>query len=397
MEDRIGNRMRAWRRRRGGMTQQALADLAGLSQGYVSQVESGKKPLDRKSTQVAIASALNISVSQLLGCTDQRADPVLDRASKHIPAIRAALVELGAGERHAPRRDRATVRQAVRQMTYLGNAVDYATAASLLPDLLLDVGGHGDELAPEMVEVTETANGTLKALGHIDLAKVAAEVGLRAAERYDDSAWRGEATYSWIQSFPPESAALGARIAARLTDDLQGSSARDAQEVYGQLHLSSALQAAVASRPDEAHAHLAEAANVARVLGEPEPYGPLSAGFNGNWFGITNVKYWRVAIAAELGDPATAIAVADHTDLSAVPVPNRHVYFWTDLARALAAGGKDRDAMLALAKAERAAPQHFRRNPVVRDLVATLINRAKRRSVAGELTTLARKLGLDVL
>jgi transcriptional regulator with XRE-family HTH domain len=397
MEERIGDRMRAWRRRRGGMTQQALADLAGLSQAYISQIESGKKPLDRKSTQVAIASALNISVCQLLGNSDERADPILDRASTHIPAIRAAIVELGAGERRPPRRDRDALRQAVRQITHLGNAVDYATVASLLPDLLLDLGAHGDDLAPEMVEAAETANGTLKALGHIDLAKAAAEVGLRAAERHGDPAWRGEAMYSWIQSFPPESAALGTRLAARLADELQCASGRSAQEVYGQLHLSCALQAAVASRPDTATAHLVEAADVARAVGEPQPYGPLCAGMTGNWFGPTNVNYWQVAVAAELGDPATAIAVADRTNLSAVPVPNRHVYFWTDYARALATAGKDRDAMLALAKAERAAPQHFRRNPVVRDLVATLINRAKRRAVAGEMTTLARKLGLDVV
>jgi transcriptional regulator with XRE-family HTH domain len=379
------------------MTQQALADLAGLSQAYISQIESGKKPLDRKSTQVAIASALNISVCQLLGNSDERADPILDRASTHIPALRAALVELSAGERRRPRRDREALREAARRLTGLRNAVDYAALIVQLPDLLIEAGAYGSDLADVMVELTESALTVMKALGNIDMARAAAEIGLRAAESIDNPAWRGMATYGWIQSFPPESAALGAQIARRTADALQPGNDRGTQQVYGQLHLVSALQSAVSSRPDEARAHLAEAADVARVLGEPEPYGPLSAGFNGNWFGPTNVNYWQVAVAAELGDPATAIAVADRTNLSAVPVPNRHVYFWTDYARALAAGGKDRDAMLALAKAERAAPQHFRRNPVVRDLVATLINRAKRRAVAGEMTTLARKLGLDVV
>jgi len=374
-----------------------LADLAGLSQGYISEIESGKKPLDRKSTQVAIASALNISVAQLVGCTDDRADPVLDRASAYVPAIRAAIIELGAGERRRPRRDRDTVRKAVRQMTHLGNAADYAEIAGLVADLLLDAGAFGDEFASEMVEVAESANGTLKALGYVDLAKAAAEIGLRAAERHDSPAWRAEAFYSWIQSFPPESAALGARIAARTADELQNATDRGAREVYGQLHLSSALQAAVASRADDAMAHLTEAGDLARNLGEPEPYGPLSAGFNGNWFGPTNVRYWQVAVAAELGDAGAAIATAQRTDLSAVPVPNRHVYFFTDLARAQAAGGKDREAMHTLTHAERAAPQHFRRSPVVRDLVATLISRAKRRAVAGELTNLAHQLGIGSL
>lgn len=80
-----------------------------------------------------------------------------------------------------------------------------------------------------------------------------------------------------------------------------------------------------------------------------------------------------------------------------MPVPNRHVYLWTDLARALVAGEKDREAVHALAKAERSAPQHFRFSPITKDLLATMVSRAKQRAVAGELTTLARKLGLDPL
>lgn len=379
------------------MTQQALADLAGLSQAYISQIESGRKPLDRKSTQVAIASALNISVCQLLGTADERADPILDRAAMHLPAIRAALIEVGTGERRAPRRDREAVRVAVQEMIDLRGEADYASAAARLPDLLLDVAAHGDAFSAEAIELADCAMTTCKAMGNIDLGRAAAEIGLRAADRQDSPAWRGQAIFGWIHSFPAESAALGARIAARTADELQGIARPEAREVYGFLHLTSALQAAVASRLDDARAHLSEATDVARSLGEPKRTSSFAAGFNGNWFGPTNVRCWQIAIAAELGDTGAAIETAAQTDLSALPVPHRQVHFWTDYARALATASKDRDAMVALAKAERAAPQHFRRNPVVRDLVATLINRAKRRAVAGEMTALARKLGIDVM
>lgn len=54
----------------------------------------------------------------------------------------------------------------------------------------------------------------------------------------------------------------------------------------------------------------------------------------------------------------------------------------------------DREAMHALAQAERAAPQHFRFNPVARNLVHTLIERARRRAVATEFASLARSLGI---
>ncbi|HKT02221.1 MAG TPA: helix-turn-helix transcriptional regulator, partial [Rugosimonospora sp.] len=63
MNDGVGERIRAWRRRRGGMTQQVLAGLAGLSQAYISDIESGRRPLDKKATQISIANALNVSVT----------------------------------------------------------------------------------------------------------------------------------------------------------------------------------------------------------------------------------------------------------------------------------------------------------------------------------------------
>lgn len=72
----VGERVRSWRRRRGGMSQKLLADMSGLSQAYISQIESGQRPLDRKSTQAAVASALNISVPQLLGQPTDDADQI---------------------------------------------------------------------------------------------------------------------------------------------------------------------------------------------------------------------------------------------------------------------------------------------------------------------------------
>src|SRR5262249_33212500 len=110
----------------------------------------------------------------------------------------------------------------------------------------------------------------------------------------------------------------------------------------------------------------------------------------------TNVELWRMAVAAELVDTAAALNVAKHIDLDALPVPNRHVYFYIDLARALAVDGKrDWEAMHALADAERAAPQHFRFHPVAHNLVTSLISRAKRRAIGQEMEALARRLGIE--
>lgn len=379
------------------MSQQLLADLAGVSQGYISQIEAGKRPLERRSTQVAIANALNLSVAQLMGLHADRTDPVLDRALAHVPAVRRVVVELSAGERHQPGRDRETLTTAAREVTHLRSTADHAALLPRLASLLEDISGHGLAMAPQLMEVVDGGVYALKAIGEPDLARSLVEIVSPSVREFGSPQWTGQAQYTWVQSFPPESAALGARIAQRAADELQGESNGEALQVYGHLQLMAAMTAAVSMNADEARAHLVEAEQLAAALGEPQRIGEVAAGFNGNWFGPTNVAFWRLGVAAELGDLNDALAVSKRIDLDAMPVPARLVYYWTDLARALAAGGRDHDALHALSRAERAAPLHFRFNPAVRDLVNTLINRAKRRAVAGELANLARTLGLDPL
>lgn len=398
MEDNdLGKRIRAWRRRRSGMSQATLAGLAGLSQGYISQLESGDKPLDRKHTQAAIAAALNVSVAQLIGQAGGQDDPVRACALAHVPTIRNALVEISSGERRTPRRDRDTLIEHTRQLTDARNAADYAQVAAHLPDLLLDLYGAGPALTPQLVEALFATRYALKTMGYPDLGLTAAQVGVRVADEFGDPAWLGQATYSLVQAYPVESAALGATRIAAAADALQDVSGRAAQEVYGCLHILAGFQHAVQGDAATAGVHLDEATAVAVRLGEPDRYADLSAGFNGNWFGPTQVDYWRVAVAAELGDAGEAIRVADRIDLQVLPVPNRWVYLWIDLARAQVANNMDAAAMVALGKAERAAPQHFRFNPVTANLVHTIIGRAKRRAVSADMLGLARKLGLDAL
>jgi transcriptional regulator with XRE-family HTH domain len=61
----IGARLRTLRRWR-GMRQVDLGGLAGLSTSYVPMVETGQRPLDRRSHIAAIASALRVSETDLV-------------------------------------------------------------------------------------------------------------------------------------------------------------------------------------------------------------------------------------------------------------------------------------------------------------------------------------------
>jgi hypothetical protein len=73
------------------MSQQALADFAGLSQPYAWQVESGRRSIERRATLTALAAALQVSVAELLGHA-QPGDPARDQARAYVPAIREALI-----------------------------------------------------------------------------------------------------------------------------------------------------------------------------------------------------------------------------------------------------------------------------------------------------------------
>jgi DNA-binding XRE family transcriptional regulator len=58
------NPVKVWREYR-GMTQQQLAEAAGISASYLSQIESGKRT-DSAEVLVAIAKALRLTVDDLL-------------------------------------------------------------------------------------------------------------------------------------------------------------------------------------------------------------------------------------------------------------------------------------------------------------------------------------------
>jgi transcriptional regulator with XRE-family HTH domain len=61
----MGRRLRAARRAR-GKSQVVIAGLAGISSGYLSMLENGRRSLDRLSLLVALAYALEIPPTELI-------------------------------------------------------------------------------------------------------------------------------------------------------------------------------------------------------------------------------------------------------------------------------------------------------------------------------------------
>jgi transcriptional regulator with XRE-family HTH domain len=390
----VGERIRTWRRYR-GMPLKTLAGLAGISVGLLSEVENGKRILDRRSQLTAVAAALQVSTADL---TDQPGAPLFPEhaaALATVPAVRSALVLLALDDEHTTGRELTALRRDTDALQPLRAAARYDKIGPLLPDLLRDLGARcrtgsaaqRREALRLMVRATYCATYTLKYLGHRDLAMTAAEACGRAATELAEPAYLGLAAFTRLHSLPPETKALTGRLAGEAADRLQPHLAdADTAQVYGMLHLSAAFAAAVTERAGDTHAHLAEADAVASRTGEGE--------FAGLCFGPTNIGFWRVAIAVELGEGGRVDEIARQIRPEVVDSASRRASFFADLGRGYAQAGADARAVEAFCVAERLAPQRIRASTTVRETVGDILRRARREAGGQQLRALARRVGV---
>jgi transcriptional regulator with XRE-family HTH domain len=371
----IGHRIKVWRRRR-QMSQKMLADLAGLSQAFISQVESGNRTVERRSTLAALASALQVSAAELVGAGEP-GNPVKDGAAAAVPAVREALITREMGETGPL----SLPVGALDRIQRLGAEADYRALVPELPPLL--GGCTGRALVLACYETTFA----LKYLGYLDLARDAAKLALVGAHESADPALIGVAHFLRAHALPTETADLAARIANQAAAELQHHlTDPDARQAYGMLHLTAALRSAVAGQ--RTADHLAEAAAEADSLGEPVGQGLAWMGF-----GPTNVRNWRVTIGAELGDVDEVVRVAENTDPRRLQTRRRQALYHVAHGHALTnVGGRDDQAVFAFLRAEEIAPQQVRLDQSVRDAVAAMCRRSRNAAVSRPLRRLAAAL-----
>ncbi|HUZ26113.1 MAG TPA: helix-turn-helix transcriptional regulator [Streptosporangiaceae bacterium] len=397
----IGARLRILRRWR-GMTQVQLAGLAGLSPSFVSMIENGQRPLDRRSHIAAIATALRVSETDLVGGPHLSADRQQSDPHMAIPALREALQT---NTLTAPAVDRA------RPLTELAEAVtraieparvrcDYTGAGQALPSVLDELHWHAAQAADEtsrqlalgtLIEACVAATLIAKNLGYLDLAHVAALRAEEAAALLGDPVQQGKAALTRIWALPRERPSeRKLTIIERAADTLEPH-ARTAlgRQVLGLLTLHAALAAAIAQRPPLVSHWLGEASELA---------GRLPDDMAGNWqsFCRTNVGVWRVAISVERGESGGAVlALASAVEQDKIASRSRKAQFLADVGRGLAREpGTRTEAAQWLRRAERIGPQHIRNSAPARETVAYLLNRARADAGGRELRGMAARMGV---
>ncbi|GAA4081722.1 helix-turn-helix transcriptional regulator [Actinomadura miaoliensis] len=403
MDDNVtmGARLRTLRRLR-GMSLETLAGLSGLSKGYLSKVENGRRALDRRSHISALAHALQVSETDLVGGPHLGRGPARSDPHAVIPPIRLALQT---NSLTAPAVERARpLEQLVAEMRRIEpyhQACDYVTVGQALPDLLdelhLHVAAPADEAASRLaletlVQACTAATFTTKDLGYPDLAHLAAVRAEEAATLLDDPVRRGEAAFCRVHTMPRAGSWRRTLLAAeRAAAALQPhADSPHGKQVLGMLALTASLAAAVDHDAARAGDWIHEAADLASHL-------PDSPDENWMSFSTTNVNVWNVAVNVECGQQGGGVMElagrVDETKLA--HRRGRHAAYLADVGRGLARDRRTRhEAVRWLRRAEAAAPQWIRNHKPVQETVAVLLSQAHIEAAGRELRGLAARMGI---
>lgn len=382
----VGDRIRARRELRGWSIRHA-ASRAGISHTTWSRIERGLQRTDRYMV-VDLAAALECSVVDLTGQPYTPADRQLEGARIEAERVWRAMMAHPFGGPPVVGARAANVGQVAREAALvrdLYGRCDYAGALRRLVDLLPTLHKVTDQRAAYqlMLPVYGVAMGSLLNVGYPAHAWLAAERCAEAADLLDDPVAVGVAAANRARVAAHTGAYGAARAYCdRAGLDLEGSDAKTALDVLGFLHLARAHHLAGLKDQIAAEDHLDEAARIAAHTGE-------TTSWDLAW-GPSNVALWRMAYQLDTGRPHEALLTAGGVAVAELPAV-RQVYFWLDMARAMFAAERERDAVRMLSTAERVGPQHTRSSTAAREIARGLLRQGL---VSTDLRGLCERMGV---
>ncbi|MGH3778070.1 MAG: helix-turn-helix domain-containing protein [Pseudonocardiaceae bacterium] len=389
----IGERVAFYRNRR-GMSQEVLAGLVGRTADWLRKVEHNRISLDRLSVIRRLASALDVSLGDLIG------EPTLmewtqEPGQQTVPALRVALMGhrqflLQEDQSDEPIRLEGLEREVASEWESYQQS-RYSRLSRRLPPLVTDAltasrqygadtddGLHAHRL---LASAYQLATGFLTKVGEADLASLSATKGLSAAhasgsELMIGSLYRSVAHALLAIGEYEQAVALTRAVSDRLQPGL-GAATPEYLSVYGTLQLVGVVAAARHDNRADAATFLAEAEESAHRLGQ-------DANYLWTAFGPTNVAIHRVGAAMELGDVQVAIDLGPRIDTTGLPT-ERQVRHTIETARAFARWNRVDSVLDMLLDAEFQAPEQVRYHRLSRILVQEMLRRPRPPSRAIEL------------
>lgn len=396
----IGERLRD-ARRRADMTQQQLAEHAGISVDVVRKLEQGVNRTALVGTLQRLARALDVDLATLLyppKPLPTSADPE-HRAG--VMAIREALTERLELAEVAAEESLLTVDELRRHVDYCWGAYwhgDHAGLGAVLPGVIrqgrltlreapADDHPRVADLLAQIFQVTAFVTSNL---GYNDLSTIAVERAIDAAAASNDQLRSMVMLGTFVLIIQRQGRAEEARrLAVRLADRIEPrlSQARPEElSVWGHLLLHGATSAGREGRTEEADELLTVADGAAARLGADRtdyqvPFGPSRVTMMHVDVDLVTGRHNRAVRAARRipGDAAMPLAVR-----------SRHL---VDVAFAQSSLGHGADALATILQVERMAPDWLHHHLFPRIVVGDLLRQERRRNAP--LRDLVGRLGLD--
>ncbi|PRX98426.1 helix-turn-helix domain-containing protein [Allonocardiopsis opalescens] len=390
----IGQNVRAARRFR-GVSQAVLAGLIGRSTGWVSMVENGRLHLEKRSDIAAIAEALEVAADDILG---EPAPGIQARMRPlNLERLRQILHESSLDDPpDVSTRPVAVLADEVRSLDSALRDARYEAMMGTLPGVLNEV--HVSSVtAPEpdrgealrlLIRTCALTVIMLRHFSQTDLAWISADRGRQAAARLGDPTWKAAAAFTSAHARSSTNKSRALMATPKIADELEPHIGDDvfAHQVYGMLRLSAALACQVDRDHDSAKDHAEEAARLAAPLGDDPDAWEL--------FGRSNVGVWRTSLAVEAEDPGKALEYAAEVDLRSLASNNRRAALAMEKARAFSMLSRAPQAVAELRRAERLSSAQLRNEPLMRELVASLLEQSLTTAVGRELRGIAWRMGV---
>ncbi|MFR9722660.1 helix-turn-helix domain-containing protein [Streptomyces sp. MS19] len=400
----IGQRIEYFRQR-AGKSQAVLGGLIGRTEDWVSKVERGLIPVDRLSLLLDIGRVLGVSdLGDLIGPSVSLA---VAGGAEHpaVPAIRRALNTPPSVLTADLPGDPLSVPELAERVTevwkiYETHKERYGPVGGLLPGLLAEAyltvrtsrGPAETAAVRELVSLLHLHQVYLRRVGERKLGLLAADRAMQLADETSDPALIGAAAWNVAGILVSSGDVHESLDLARATiehirpsDDAEP----DHLSAYGALHLVGAVAAVRGNNAPAAWDLLREANVVAARIGHDR----------NDWhtaFGPTNVTMHSVHLAAEEGDAAEALRLADNVE---VPAPGgvlpleRTTRYLVEVMHANRLVGDDYATVHMLKKIREASPEEIQYSPLARDAVQRLLKRP-RPAYRDDLRDLAQHVGV---
>jgi len=387
------------------LTQEALAEKAGVSVDLIRRLEQTSRMTARITSLYHIANALDVPLSILL------AQENILRPERHdnqdgMLAIRQAVTPItikNGASRTGEEPEALSVvelQQSTQEGWRLYRTGKFSTLAALLPELINAgelatqqlSGGQRAAAFAALTDAYQVAAQLVTQLGHEDLGYIAAQKAIAAANHSNDPNLQAVtfSTLSWVL-LRQGRLAEAEQTALSLTNESEPSLAKATPvelSVWGILLWSGMTAASRNDKPDQAADLLRLVQAVAHWVGEDRyDYSMV--------FGPTSVAMQAVGLAVDRGAFGQALHLAQQVPKAGkVPLTARARYL-LDVALAQCAENKNADALITLREVHELAPEWMRYQVLAREITRSLLTKqgATRSRLPG-LRELATYLGV---